>query len=57
MLLASTKTGKVYPIKQTVNCNSDKVIYLVTCKKCTINMWDLLVHLSKWDFETTNHQW
>ena len=32
----STKTSKVYPIKQTVNCNSDKVIYLATCKKCTI---------------------
>ena len=32
----STKTGKIYPIWQTVNCNSDKVIYLATCKKCTI---------------------
>ena len=33
---SNTKTGKVYPNKQTVNCNSDKVIYLAMCKKCTI---------------------
>ena len=33
---SSTKTGKIYPIRQTVSCNSDKVIYLATCKKCTI---------------------
>ena len=33
---SSTKTGKIYPIRQTVNCNSDKVIYLATCKNCTI---------------------
>ena len=33
---SSIKTGKIYPIKQAVNCNSDKVIYLVTCKKCMI---------------------
>ena len=30
----STNTGKTYPIRQKVNCDSDWVIYLVTCKRC-----------------------
>ena len=30
----STNTRKVYKIKQSVNCSSDWVIYLVTCQKC-----------------------
>ena len=30
----STNTGKIYPIRQRVDCDSDWVIYLVTCKKC-----------------------
>ena len=30
----STNTGKSYPIRQFLDCNSDLVIYLVTCKKC-----------------------
>ena len=30
----STNTGKMYTIRQKVNCDSDWVIYLVTCKRC-----------------------
>ena len=30
----STNTGKTYPIRKKVNCDSSFVIYLVTCKKC-----------------------
>ena len=30
----STNTGRTYPIKQKVNCDSCFVIYLGTCKKC-----------------------
>ena len=33
-IFKSTNTGKVYKIKQNVNCTSDWVIYLSTCKKC-----------------------
>ena len=31
---SSTNTGRTYPIKQKVNCDSSFVIYLGTCKKC-----------------------
>ena len=31
---SSTNTGKTYPIKHFLDCNSELVIYLVTCKKC-----------------------
>jgi hypothetical protein len=30
----STNTGKSYPIRKKLNCDSNFVIYLVTCKKC-----------------------
>ena len=30
----STNTSKIYPIRQKVDCNSDWVIYLATCKQC-----------------------
>ena len=30
----STNTGKSYPIRQKVDCTSDWVIYLVTCRRC-----------------------
>ena len=30
----STNTGKSYPIRQKVDCISDWVIYLVTCRRC-----------------------
>ena len=30
----STNTGNFYKIKQNLNCTSDWVIYLSTCKKC-----------------------
>ena len=30
----STSTGKIYKIRQKVNCDSAWVIYLSTCKKC-----------------------
>lgn len=30
----STNTGKQYKIKQQVDCDSDWVIYLVTCRRC-----------------------
>ena len=30
----STRTQKTYTIKQKLNCDSDWVIYLITCKKC-----------------------
>ena len=30
----STNTKKVYRIKQTLDCNSDFVVYLGTCNKC-----------------------
>ena len=30
----STRTKKTYSIKQKVNCDSEWVIYLITCKKC-----------------------
>ena len=30
----STNTKKIYKIKQAVNCDSDYVIYLVTCGRC-----------------------
>jgi hypothetical protein len=30
----STNTGKQYPIKQNLNCNSDWLIYLATCRNC-----------------------
>ena len=30
----STNTGKRYPIRHQLNCNSSFVIYLATCKKC-----------------------
>ena len=30
----STNTGRTYPIKQMLDCNSSFVIYLATCKRC-----------------------
>ena len=30
----SNPTGEVYKIRQNINCRSESVIYLVTCKKC-----------------------
>ena len=30
----STNTGKIYTIRKRLDCNSDHVIYLVTCSKC-----------------------
>ena len=30
----STNTKKVYPIRHNLDCNSDFVVYLGTCKKC-----------------------
>lgn len=30
----STNTGKKYPIRQEVTCNSSYIVYLGTCKKC-----------------------
>jgi hypothetical protein len=30
----STNTGKQYPIKQNLNCNTDWLIYLATCRNC-----------------------
>ena len=30
----STNTGRTYPIKQRLDCNSSFVIYLATCKQC-----------------------
>ena len=30
----STNTGKIYKIKQHMDCDSDWLIYLCTCKKC-----------------------
>ena len=30
----STNTGKTYKIRQRLDCDSDWLIYLVTCKKC-----------------------
>ena len=31
----STRTQKIYNIRQKVDCDSDWVIYLITCKKCS----------------------
>ena len=31
----SSKTGRIYKLRQTVNCESTWVVYLVTCKKCS----------------------
>ena len=31
----STRTKKTYSIKQNLNCDSEWVIYLITCKKCS----------------------
>ena len=30
----STNTGKSYPIRKQLNCDSSYVVYLVTCKRC-----------------------
>ena len=30
----STSTGAVYKIRQTIDCRSKNIIYLVTCKRC-----------------------
>ena len=30
----STNTGKSYPIRKKLNCDSSYVVYLVTCRKC-----------------------
>ena len=30
----STQTGERYKIRQDIDCKSDNIIYLVTCKKC-----------------------
>ena len=35
----SSNTKKIYKIKQAVNCSSDWVIYLVTCKNALDNTW------------------
>ena len=35
----STNTGKQYKIKQQVDCDSDWVIYLVTCRRCQASIW------------------
>ena len=32
--LRSTSMGAVYKIRQTVDCRSKNIIYLVTCKRC-----------------------
>jgi hypothetical protein len=31
----STRTRKTYKIKQKMNCDSDWLIYLITCRKCS----------------------
>ena len=36
LTFANIKPGKVYQIKQTVNCISKNIIYLITCKKCSV---------------------
>ena len=33
-IFKSTRTKKVYKMKQKLTCDSDWVIYLITCKKC-----------------------
>ena len=50
----STNTGRTYPIKEFMNCNSDLVIYLATCKKCR----GQYVGKSKTQFKTrhSNHK-
>ena len=30
----STNTGSVYKIRQTIDCRSKNIIYLVTCQRC-----------------------
>ena len=30
----SNQTGEIYKIRQDINCRSENIIYLVTCKKC-----------------------
>ena len=30
----STQTGERYKIRQDIDCKSENIIYLVTCKKC-----------------------
>ena len=30
----SNQTGEVYKIRQDINCRSENIFYLVTCKKC-----------------------
>ena len=34
-IFQSTRTKKSYKIKQKLNCESDWLIYLITCKKCS----------------------
>ena len=36
----STQTGKRFKIRQDIDCKSDNIIYLVTCKRCNFKGWD-----------------
>ena len=35
-IFTSAITNRIYPIRQHLNCKSKNVIYLVTCKKCSV---------------------
>ena len=39
----STVTGEVYKMNFHFNCNSDCVVYLLTCKVCAKNIQDYQV--------------
>ena len=48
----STNTGKRYPIRHQLNCNSFFLIYLATCKKCKGQYICKSYPLSKFDIAT-----
>ena len=35
-IFTSARTNRIYPIRQHLNCKSKNVIFLVTCKKCSV---------------------
>ena len=35
----SSQDDRRYSINYNLNCNSSNVVYLITCKKCSLQMW------------------
>ena len=50
----SFRTKEQYRIRQDINCKSENVIYLVTCKRCGLQ--GLRLRLRDYDYESVDYE-